>query len=144
MHKLGLEKTGKPEIELPTFIELWRKQGNSRKNIYFCFTDYTKAFDCVDHSKLWKTLKEMGVPDHLTCLLENLYVDQEATVKTNMDQWTGSKLGKEYVKAVYCHPVYLTSIQSIPYEKMGWINHKLESRYPGEISTASDMQIIPL
>ena len=86
MHKLGLEKTGKPEIELPTFTELWRKQGNSRKNIYFCFTDYTKAFDCVDHSKLWKTLKEMGVPDHLTCLLENLYMDQEATVKTNMEQ----------------------------------------------------------
>ena len=144
MHKLDLEKAGKPEIELPTFIELWRKQGNSRKNIYFCFTDYTKAFDCVDHSKLWKTLKEMGVPDHLTCLLGNLYVDQEATVKTNMEQWTGSKLGKEYVKAVYCHPVYLTSIQSIPRKKLGWMNHKLESRYPGEISTASDMQIIPL
>ena len=144
MHKLDLEKAGKPEIELPTFIELWRKQGNSRKNIYFCFTDYSKAFGCVDHSKLWKTLKEMGVPDHLTCLLGNLYVDQEATVKTNMEQWTGSKLGKEYVKAVYCHPVYLTSIQSIPRKKLGWMNHKLESRYPGEISTASDMQIIPL
>jgi len=115
-----------------------------QKNIYFCFTDYTKAFGCVDHSKLWKTLKEMGIPDHLTCLLGNLYVDQEATARTDMEQWTGSKLGKEYDKAVYCYPVYLTSIQSIPCKKLGWMNHKLESRFPGEISTTSDMQIIPL
>ena len=83
-----------------------------QKNIYFCFTDYTKAFGCVDHSKLWKTLKEMGIPDHLTCLLGNLYVDQEATARTDMEQWTGSKLEKEYVKAVYCHPAYLTYMQS--------------------------------
>ena len=65
-------------------------------------------------------------------------------LELDIEQWTGSKLGKEYVKAVYCHPVYLTSIQSIPRKKLGWMNHKLESRYPGEISTASDMQIIPL
>ena len=115
-----------------------------QKNIYFCFTDYTKVFDCVDHSKLWKTLKETGIPVHLTCLLGNLYVDQEATVRTDMEQRTGSKLGKEYDKAVYYYPVYLTSIQSTPCEKLGWMNHKLESRFPGEISTTSDMQIIPL
>ena len=62
----------------------------------------------MDDKKLWKILKEMGIPDHLTCLLRNLYVGHEATVKTDMEQWTGSKLGKEYIKAVYCHPAYLT------------------------------------
>ena len=73
--------------------------------------DYAKAFDCVDHNKLWEILKEMGIADHLTCLLRNLYADQEATVRICMEQQTGSKLGKEYVKAVYCHP-YLTYMQS--------------------------------
>ena len=66
-----------------------------------------KAFDCVDHNKLWKILKEMGIPDHFTCLLQNLYARQEVT-ELNMEQPTGSKLGKEYVKAVYCHLDYLT------------------------------------
>ena len=82
-----------------------------QKNIYFCFTDYAKTFDCVDHIKLWKILKEMGRPDHLTCL-RNLYAGQEARVRLDIEQLTGSKLGKEYLKVVYCHPVYLTSMQS--------------------------------
>ena len=82
-----------------------------QKNIYFCFIDYTKAFDCVDH-KFWKILQEMGIPDHLTCLLRNLYAGQEATFRLDMEQQTGSKSGKEYVKPVYCHPAYLTSMQS--------------------------------
>ena len=83
-----------------------------QKNIYFCFIDYAKTFDCVDHHKLWKILKEMGIPDHLTCLLRNLYACQEAIVRTGMEQQTGSKLGNAYVKAVYCHPAYLTYMQS--------------------------------
>ena len=66
----------------------------------------------MDHKKLWKILKEMGIPDHLTCLLRNLYVSQEATVKLDMEQKTGSKFKKEYIKAVYCHSAYLTYIQS--------------------------------
>ena len=70
-----------------------------------------KAFDCVDHNKLWKILKEMGIPDHLTCLLRNLYAGQEATVRTGHGIWTGSKLVKEYTKAVYCHPAYLIYMQ---------------------------------
>ena len=82
-----------------------------QKTIYFCFIDYAKAFDCVDHNKLWKILKEMGIPDHLTCLLRNLYAGQEVT-EQDMKQQTGSKLEKEYVKAVYCHPAYLTHMQS--------------------------------
>ena len=80
-----------------------------QKNIYFCFTDYN--FDCVDHNKLWKFLKEMGIPDHLTFLLGNLYAGQEAT-ELDMEQQTGSKVRKECVKPVYCQPAYLTYVQS--------------------------------
>ena len=85
---------------------LIEKARGFQKNTYFCFIDYAEALDCVDHNKLWKILQEMGIPDLLTCLLRNLYAGQEATVRTK--QQTGSKLGKEYVKAVYCHPAYLT------------------------------------
>ena len=84
-----------------------------QKNIYFCFIDYTKAFDCVDHSKLWEILQEMETPDHLTCLLRNLYAGEEATLDLEMEQQTDSKLGKEYVKVVYCHPAYLTYVEFI-------------------------------
>ena len=80
--KLVLEKAEEPEIKLPTASGSSGKQESSRKNIYFCSIDYAKAFDCVDHSKLWETLKEMGIPDYLTCLLRNLYAGQEATVRT--------------------------------------------------------------
>ena len=88
-----------------------KKAREFQKYIYFSFIDYAKAFDCVDHNKLWKILKEIGIPDHLTCLLRNLYAGQEATVELDMEQWTGSKLGKEYVKALYCHLACLTYIQ---------------------------------
>ena len=81
MFKQDLEKAEEPEIKLPTFAEPSKKQ-EFQKNIYFCFIDYAKAFDCVNHNKLWTILKEMGIPDHLTCLLRNLYADQEATVRT--------------------------------------------------------------
>ena len=82
MFKLDLEKTEEPEIKLSISIGSSKNQESSRKNIYFCFIDYAKAFDCVDHHKLWKILKEMGIPDHLTCFLRNLYAGQEATVRT--------------------------------------------------------------
>ena len=81
MFKLVLEKAEEPEIKLPTSAGSWKKQDSSRKNIYFCFIDYAKAFDCVDDNKLWKILQEMGTPDHLTYLLRNLYAGQEATVR---------------------------------------------------------------
>ena len=81
MFKVVLEKSEEPEIKLPTFDGSWKKQ-EFQKNIYFCFIDYAKAFDCVDHNTLWKILKEMGISDHLTCLLRNLYAGQEATVRT--------------------------------------------------------------
>ena len=82
MFKLDLEKAEEPEIKLPTSIGSWKKQRAFQKNIDFCFIDYAKAFDCGDHNKLCKILKEMGIPDHLTCLLRNLYAGQEATVRT--------------------------------------------------------------
>ena len=72
-----------------------------------CFIDYTKAFDYVDHKKVWKILKDVGIPDHLTCLLRNLYEVKEQQLYPDMEQWTGSKLGKEYDKAIYCHTAYL-------------------------------------
>ena len=81
----------------------------------------------------------MGIPDYLTYLLRNQYAGQESTVRTNMEQQTVSKLGKVYVKAVYCHPAYLTSMQSTSGKMPGWMKHKLESRLPGEISKTSDM-----
>ena len=79
MFKLDIEKAEEPETRFPTSAGSSKKQENSRKSKYFCFIDYTKAFDCVDHNKLWKILQEMGIPDHLTCCLRNLYVGQEAS-----------------------------------------------------------------
>ena len=82
-----------------------------QKNTYFCFIDYAKAFDRVDHNKQWKILKEMGIPDRLTCLLRNLHAGQEATVRTGHGTTDWFQIGKEYIKAVYCHPAYLTYMQ---------------------------------
>ena len=87
MFKLDLEKAEESEIKLPTSIRSWKKQESSRKDIYFCFIDYAKAFDCVDHDKLCWILQEMGIPDHGTCLLRNLYAGQEATVRTGLFQF---------------------------------------------------------
>ena len=94
MFWLDLEKAEEPEIKLPTSAGSSKKQKSSRINIYFCFIDYAKAFDCVDHSKLWKILKEIGIPDHLTCLLRNLYAGQEATVRTEHGSTDWFQIGK--------------------------------------------------
>ena len=83
-----------------------------QKSIYFCFIDYAKAFDCVDLNKLWKILKKMGIPDYLTCLLRNLYAGQQATVRTEHGTIDWFQIGKGVHKAVFCHPAYLTSMQS--------------------------------
>ena len=111
-NKLDLEKGRKTRDQVANICWITEKAREFQKNIYSYFIDYTKAFDCVDHNKLWKILQEMGIPDHLPCLLRNLYAGQEATVKTGHGQLTGSKLEKEYVKAVYCHTAYLTYMQS--------------------------------
>ena len=111
MFKLDLEKSVEPEIKLPASTGSLKKQENSRKNIYFCFINYAKAFDCVGHNKLWKILQEMGITHHLICLLR-------IKLELDMEQWTGSNLGKEYVKAVYCHPVYLTYMHRTIWEML--------------------------
>ena len=105
--------------QIATIHWIIEKAGEFQNNIYFCFIDYAKAFDCVDHNKLWEILKEMGIPDHLTCLLRNLYAVQEASVRTLMEQRTVSILGKKCVKAVYCHHAYLTSLQNTSYKILG-------------------------
>ena len=94
MFKLVLEKVEEPEIKLPTSAGSSKKAREFQKNIYFCFIDYAKAFDCVDHNKLLEILKEIGIPDHLTCLLRNLYAGQEATFRTGHGTTDWFQIGK--------------------------------------------------
>ena len=139
----GFRKGRGTRDQIANICWIIEKAKEFQKNIYFCFIDYAKAFDSVDHKKLWKILKELEIPDHLTCLLRNPLQVKKKHLELDMKQWTGSKLGKEYVKAVYCHPVYLTYMQSTSCEMPSWMKHKLESRLQREISIASDMQIPP-
>ena len=118
----------------------WKnKRVPEKKNIYFCFNDYAKAFDCVDHNKLWKILKEMGIPDHLTCLLRNLYVGQKATVRTTV--WF--QIGKGVCQGCILSPCLFNWYAEYIMRKTGWMKHKLESRLLAGISTSSDMQMTP-
>ena len=107
MFKLDLEKAEESEIKLPTSVGSLIKQESSRKNIYFCFIDYAKAFDCVDHNKLWKILKDMGISDHLTCLLRNLYAGQEATVRTLHGTNDWFKIGKGVKTRLYIVTLFI-------------------------------------
>ena len=107
----------------------------------FCFIDYTKAFDCVDHNKLWKILEEMEIPDHLTCLLRNIYAGQEATVRTRHGTVYWFQTGKGVPQGCILSPCLFNLHASG--EMPGWMKHKLESRLPGEISVTSDMQMTP-
>ena len=119
--------TRDPIANICWIIEKARK---FQKNIYFCFTDYAKAFDCVDHSKLWKILKEMGIPVSWEICMQV----RKQQLELDMEQQTDSKSGKEYIKAVYCHPAYLTYMQSTSWKMLGWLKHKLKSRLPWEIN----------
>ena len=110
-----------------------------KKIIYFCFIDYAKAFDCVDHNKLWIIPKEMGIPDHLTFLLRNLYAGHKASQNLT---WNNGLL-QNWERSTSLLSIYASCEMSTSCEMLGWLNHKLESRLPGEIST-SDMQMIPL
>ena len=114
----GFRKGRGTRDQIANICWIMEKAKEFQKSIYFCFIDYAKPFDCVDHNKLSKILKEMGIPDHLTCLLRNLYAGQEE-IELGMEQQTGSILGKRYIKAVYCHPAYLTYMQSVSSEMPG-------------------------
>ena len=108
----GFRKGRGTRDQIANIAWIIKKAREFQKNIYFCFIDYAKAFDCVDHNNLWKILKEMGIPDHLTCLLRNLYMQvRKQQLELDIGKQTGSKLGKKYVKAVSCHPAYLTHMQ---------------------------------
>ena len=120
----GFQRGRGTRDQIASIYWIIEKAGEFQKNI--CFDDHTKAFDCVDHNKLWKILQEMGIPDHLTCLLRNLMWAEKQQLEPDMEQLTGSRLGKEYVKPIYCHPAYLTYMQSTSCEMPGWMNHKVE------------------
>ena len=107
-----------------------------------CFTDSVKGFDFVDHNKLWRIPKQMWIPDHLTCLWETCMQVKKQWLETDMKKWTDSKLGKEYIKTVCCHPAYLTYIQTSSCKMPGWMNHKLESKLTGYICTTSNIEMI--
>ena len=126
----GFRKGRGTRDQIANILWITEKARESQKNIYSCFIDYTKAkaFDCVDHNKLWKIPKEMGIPDHLICLLRNLYEGQKTTVRSRHGITDWFHLGKEYVKAVYCHSAYLTYMQSTSCKMLGWMKHKLELR----------------
>ena len=139
----GFRKGRGTRDQITIICWIMEKAREFQKNIYFCFTDYAKAFDCVVHNKLWTILQEMGLQGHLTCLLRICMQVRKQQVELDMEQQTGSKSGKEYVKAVDCHPAYLTYMQSTSCEMPDWTKHKLESRLPGETSITSDIQMTP-
>ena len=121
-----------------------------QKNIYFCFTDYNLFIDkgqslyCVDHIKLWKILQEMGIPDHLTCLLRKLYAGQEATVRTGHGTTDWFQIGKEVRQGCILSPCLFNLYAAYIMRNAGLEEkHKLELRLPGEISITSDMQMTP-
>ena len=133
----GFRKARGTRDQIANICWIIKKAREFQKNIYICFTDYAKAFDRVGHNKLWKILQGMGISDHLICLPRNLYAVKKQQLEPDMAQQTGSKLEKD----IYCHPAYLTYMQSTSCEMPGWMKHKLKSRSPGKISTTSDMQM---
>ena len=138
----GLEKAEESEIKLPISAGSSKKQESSRKASTSALLIMPKPLTMKTKTN-WKILKEMNIPDHLTCLLRNMYAGQEATVRTGHGTMDWFQIGKEYVKALYRHPAYLTYMQSTSCEMLGWMKHKLESRLQEEISITSDMQMIP-
>ena len=120
------------------------KARECQKNICFCFIDYTKAFDSVDHNKLWKILKEMGIPHHLICLLRNLYAGQEVTVRTGHRRTDWFQIGKVVCQGYILSPYLFNLYAEYIMQNAGLDEDKLESRWPGEISGNLEMQMIPL
>ena len=114
-----------------------------QKNIYFCFIDFAKAFDCVDHNKLWKILQEMGIPDHLTCLFRNLYAGQETTVRTGHGTTDWFQIGKGACQGSILSPCLFNFCAEYIMRNAGLDEAQLELRLPGEISITSDMKMIP-
>ena len=139
MFKLDLEKAEEPEIKFHTSVRSSKKQENSR-NVYFCFIDYSKAFDCMDHNKAWKILQEMGTPDNLTCLLRNLYAGQEATVRTRHGTRNWFKIGKGECQDCVLSPCLFNLYAEYIMQNARLDKAQMGSRLLGEISISSDRQ----
>ena len=122
--KTGFRKGRGTRDQIATIRWITEKAREFQKNIYFCFIDYAKAFDCVDHNTLWKILQEMGILDHLTCLLRNLYAGQEATVRTEHGIIDWFQIGKGVCQGCILSPCYLIYMQSTSFEMPGWMKHK--------------------
>ena len=139
----GFRKGRGTRDQITNICWIIKKAREFQKNIYFCFIDYAKAFDCVDHNKLWKFFKRWEYQTTWPVSWEICMQVKKQQLELDMEQRTGSKLGKEYIKAVYCHPAYLIYMQSTSGKMPGRMKHKLESRLPGEISITSEMQMTP-
>ena len=139
----GFRKARGTRDQIANIHWIIKKAREFQKNIHFCFIDYAKAFDCVDHNKLWKLLKRWEYQITWPVSWEICMQDKKQQLELDMEQQTGSKSGKEYIMAVYCHPVYLTYMQCTSWEMLDLMKHKLESGLPGEISVTLDMQMTP-
>ena len=148
IHKLpdiqsGFRKSRGTRNQIANIHWIIEKAKEFQKNIYFCFIDYAKAFDCVDHNKLWKVLKEMGIPEHLICLLKNLYAGQEATVRTGHGTTDWFQIGKGIRQGCILSPCLLNLYAEYIMRNAGLEEYKLELRLPEEISITPDMQMTP-
>ena len=124
----GLRKGRGARYQIANICWIIEKAIEFQKNIYFCFIDYAKAFDCVDHHKLWKILQEMGIQITWPASSEICMQIRKQQLELDMEQQTSCKSGKEYIKVVYCHPAYLTYMQSTSCKMLGWMKLRLESR----------------
>ena len=139
----GFRKGRGTRDQIANICWIIEKAREFQKNIDFCFIDYAKAFDCVDHNKLWKILKEMGLSDHLACLLRNLYADQEATVRTGHGITDRFQTGKGVRQGRILSPCLFNFYAEYTMRNAGLEEAQLESRLPGEISITLDMQMTP-
>ena len=137
----GFRKGRGTRDQIANICWIIKKAREFQKNI--CFIGYAKAFDCVDHHKLWKILKDMGTPDHLTCLQRNLYADQEVTVRTGHETTDCFQIGKGVCPGCILSPCLFNFYAEYNMQNVGWMKHKLESRLLGETSITSDTQMMP-
>ena len=139
----GFRKGKRTRDQIANIRWIIEKAREFQKNIYFCFIDYAKAFDCVDHNNCGKFFKRWEYQTTWHASWKICMQVKKQQLELDMEQQNGSKLGKEYIKAIYCQPAYLTYMQSTSWETLDWMKHKLESRLPGEILITSDMQMTP-
>ena len=143
MYKLDLEKNRGTRDQIANICWIIERAREFQKNIYFCFIYYAKAFDYVDHNKLWKIFQEMGIPDHFMCLLRNLYAGQEATIRTGHGTMNWFQVGKGLRQGCILSPCLFNFYAEYIMWNTGWMKHKLESRLLGEMSVTSDIQMTP-